>query len=167
MPSLSEEFTESAVNPLDLVEEIIGANEWPFERATENDLMAEVAGRWCDYRLHFGWVPEIGAMRFTCCYDMKVAERKREAVYGLLALVNERIWLGHFDLSGEGGLPSYRHAMLLRGARGASVEQLEDMVDIAVNECERFYHAFQFVLWGGKNAAEAIEAAVIETAGEA
>ena len=57
--------------------------------------------------------------------------------------------------------------MLLRGGRGASVEQLEDLVDIALNECERFYPAFQFVLWGGKSPTEAIDAAVIETAGEA
>ena len=167
MSTLSEEISESGSNPIDLIEEIIGANEWPFQRAGENDLMAEVAGRWCDYRLHFGSIPEIGAMQFSCAYDMKVTDRKREAVYPLLALVNERIWLGHFDLSGEGGLPCYRHAMLLRGARGASVEQLEDLVDIAFNECERFYPAFQFLLWGGKNAAEAIEAAVVETVGEA
>jgi hypothetical protein len=167
MSTLLEEFTESARNPLDLVEEIVGANQWPFERAGENDLMVEVAGRWCDYRLHFGWAPEIGGMCFSCCYDMKVSERKRDAIYGLLAQINERLWLGHFDLSGEGGLPSYRHSMLLRGARTVSVEQVEDMVDIAVNECERFYPAFQFVLWGGKSASEALEAAVIETAGEA
>jgi hypothetical protein len=98
---------------------------------------------------------------------MKVAERKRDAVYALLAMINERMWLGHFDLAGGEGLPAYRHAMLLRGGRGASVEQLEDLVDIALNECERFYPAFQFVLWGGKSPTEAIDAAVIETAGEA
>ena len=48
-----------------------------------------------------------------------------------------------------------------------SVEQLEDLVDISLNECERFYPAFQFVVWGGKKPAEAIEAAILETCGEA
>jgi hypothetical protein len=167
MSTLLEETQDSAPNPLDLVEEIIGANEWPFERAGANELIAEISGRWCEYRLHFGWLPEIGAMAFSCGFDMKVSERKREAIFALLALCNERLWIGHFDMSAQGGAPCYRHAMLLRGGRGASVEQLEDLVDIALTECERFYPAFQFVLWGGKAAGEAIEAAVIETAGEA
>ena len=37
----------------------------------------------------------------------------------------------------------------------------------AVTECERFYPAFQHVIWAGKTPSEAIEAAVFETAGEA
>ena len=57
--------------------------------------------------------------------------------------------------------------MLLRGAGSASVEQLEDLVDIAVTECERFYPAFQFVVWGGKSAEEAIAQAMIDPVGEA
>jgi hypothetical protein len=36
-----------------------------------------------------------------------------------------------------------------------------------MEECERFYPVFQFVLWGGKSPAEAISAALIDTAGEA
>ena len=50
-------------------------------------------------------------------------------------------------------MPVFRHAVLLRGAPGASAESLEDMVDIAITECERFFPAFQFVLWGGKSPA--------------
>lgn len=167
MSTLAGEALQRGPNPIDLVEEIIGANEWPFQRAGENELVAEISGRWCDYRLHFGWLPEVNAMEFSCGVDIKVPERQLNAIFALLAMVNERIWIGHFDLTGKGRLLCFRHAMLLRGARGASVEQLEDLVDIAVTECERFYPAFQFVLWGGKPADEALKAAVIETVGEA
>jgi hypothetical protein len=41
------------------------------------------------------------------------------------------------------------------------------MVDIAITECERFYPAFQFVLWGGKTPAEALTASMLECVGEA
>jgi hypothetical protein len=41
------------------------------------------------------------------------------------------------------------------------------LVESAIDECERFYPVFQFVLWGGKTPAEAIAAALIETQGEA
>jgi hypothetical protein len=64
-------------------------------------------------------------------------------------------------------MPVFRHSVLLRGAPSASAESLEDMVDIAIAECERFFPAFQFVLWGGKTPADAMQAAMLECAGEA
>ena len=47
------------------------------------------------------------------------------------------------------------------------VEQLEDLVDAAVGECERFYPALQMVVWGGRSVDEALSAALMETVGEA
>ena len=85
----------------------------------------------------------------------------------MLALANEKLWLGHFGLESDDGMPVYRHAILLRGAGGASAESLEDLVDIALTECERFFPAFQFVLWGGKSPAEALAAAMLDCVGEA
>ena len=49
----------------------------------------------------------------------------------------------------------------------ASVEQMEDLVEIALMECERYYPAFQFVIRGGKTASEAVTAAILDTMGEA
>jgi hypothetical protein len=57
--------------------------------------------------------------------------------------------------------------VLLRGSPSASAESLEDMVDIAITECERFFPAFQFVLWGGKAPAEALAASMLDCVGEA
>ena len=77
------------------------------------------------------------------------------------------MWLGHFEIGSEDGVPLFRHTVLLRGQGGASVEQVEDLVDIAVAECERFFPAFQFLLWGGKTPAEAVAASMLDTVGEA
>ena len=55
----------------------------------------------------------------------------------------------------------------MRGLSGVNSEQIEDLVDIAVSECERFYPAFQLVVWGGKPAEEAMAAAMIDPIGEA
>ncbi len=92
---------------------------------------------------------------------------RRGALYELLALANEKLWIGHFGMDSDDGMPLFRHSVLLRGAPGASAESLEDMVDIAITECERFFPAFQFVLWGGKPPAEALQAAMLECVGEA
>ena len=61
----------------------------------------------------------------------------------------------------------FRHTMLTRGWNNVTAEQLEDLVEIAVNECERFYPSFQYVLWAGYNAQQAIEATMLDPIGEA
>ena len=79
-------------------------------------------------------------MHFTCTFGLKVPEKRRSLLYELLATANDRLWIGHFGLPESGdGMPVFRHAVLLRGAPGASAESLEDMVDIAITECERFF----------------------------
>ncbi|HET8729331.1 MAG TPA: YbjN domain-containing protein [Alphaproteobacteria bacterium] len=167
MTVVSVESTSFTQNPLDLMEEIVAANDWVFERASHDEMLVEVAGRWCNYRLFFFWQDEISAMQFSCQFDMKIPAAKKTAVCELLATVNERMWLGHFDVDGDEQTPMFRHTTLLRGNHGASVEMLEDLVDITLTECERFYPAFQFVVWGGKTAEEAVAAAILDTVAEA
>ncbi len=157
----------AADNPIDLVEQIVSANEWVFERAGDDELAVEIAGRWCDYRLFFAWRQDASALHFSCAFDMRVPKAKRLPVHSLLAMVNEKLWLGHFDLWSEDGLPIFRHAMLLRGTPGATTEQIEDLVNVALSESERFYPAFQFVIWGGKPPEEAVAAALIDPVVEA
>ena len=49
----------------------------------------------------------------------------------------------------------------------ALFEQVEDMIEVALTECERFFPAFQYVIWGGKDPTEAVAAACIDPVGEA
>jgi hypothetical protein len=101
--------------------------------------------------------------------DIRVASDKRAAVYETIGLINEQLWLGHFELWASSGLVLFRHAALLEGEEGAvlTLQQAETLVEAAIEECERFYPVFQFVLWAGKTPQEAIAAALIETQGEA
>jgi hypothetical protein len=167
MPAVHSTVAERSTNPLDVMEQIVVANDWVFDRRNDCEMAAEAPGKWCDYGLYFSWSHEISAMHFTCAVDLKVPEKRRVALYELLALANERLWIGHFGMDSDDGMPVFRHAVLLRGTSGASAESLEDMVDIAITECERFFPAFQFVLWGGKSPSDAMQAAMLECAGEA
>ena len=67
-------------------------------------------------RAVFLLVAEISAMHFTCAFDLKVPEKRRGALYELLALANERLWIGHFGMDSDDGMPVFRHSVLLRGA---------------------------------------------------
>ena len=167
---MSVTFVDAAsrqAHPLDLLEEIVGANDWAFDRASHDELAVEIAGRWCDYRLYFLWQEDIGALHFSCLLENRVPVKKRREVSLLMALLNEKMWLGHFDLSSDDGTPMFRHTLLLRGAGQVSVEQMEDLVEIALHESERFFPAFQFVIWGGKSAEDAVNCSLLDVAGEA
>ena len=167
MSTLNSFHAETNANPLDVVEQVIVANDWAFDRRNDSEMAAEAPGKWCNYGLYFSWSREISAIHFTCAFDLKVPAGQRAALYELLALANEKLWIGHFGMDEDDGMPLFRHSVLLRGAAVASAESLEDMVDIAITECERFYPAFQFVLWGGKSPADALAASMLECVGEA
>ncbi len=155
------------INPLDLLEELGAANDWTLDRHSESELLIEMSGHWCSYNMYSVWQAEVSSMFFSCHFDMKVPDGRRSEVCELLAQANERLWLGHFDLMSEEGALMYRHTIPLRGLQGASLEQLEDLVDAALMECDRIYSALQLVVWGGSPVSEALDAALMETVGEA
>ena len=167
MTTLNASYETALRHPIDTVEQLAEINEWPFERRSHEEMAVQVPGSWCDYSLYFAWNNEMEAMHFTCAFDMRVTEEKYEQVHELLAKINEKLWLGHFGIWADEGQPMFRTTLPMRGHPGVTVEQAEDLVETAIIECERFYPAFQHVIWGGKTALEAVGAAMIDTVGEA
>ena len=154
-------------NPIDILEELVISNDWPFTRSNDIELAVEVSGRWCCYQLCFLWDEASQSVHFSSFIDVRVPQGQRARVHELIGAVNERLWIGHFELGAEEGAPIFRHTLPLRGTFGASAEQLEDLMDTATIECERFYPALQLVVWGGRSPADAIATAVMDTLGEA
>lgn len=167
MQRLAERHADSPINPLDTLEELVSANDWNFDRHSECELMVRISGRWCDYHMYVVLDRDMNAMFVSCQLDQRVPETKRNSVYELLANINEELWLGHFDFVRTDATTMYRHAIPMRGARELSAEQLEDLMDVAVLECERFYPALQLVVWGGRSVSEAVTVARMDTRGEA
>jgi len=154
-------------NPLEIVERLATTNDWSFERAGEDEITILVRGKWADYQVSFTWMDEIEALHLACAFELKINERCRGELQQLAALVNEQLWIGHFDVWMQDGLVMYRHALVLAGGVEASGRQCEALLSTALDACERHYPAFQFVVWAGKPAREALEAAMFETAGQA
>ncbi len=165
--SLIEIARGSHNNPLDVVERMAAGNNWPFERAGENEIGLVVTGRWTNYQVSFTWMSDIEALHLGCAFDMKVPEARLAEVQRLIALINEQLWIGHFDVWTQNGLIMFRHALVLAGGVAASGRQCEAVLGTALDSCERNFPAFQFVIWAGKSPREAMDSAMFETAGEA
>jgi len=158
---------ERRTNPVDVVEHLAAVKEWSFDRACDDEIAISVTGRWTDYHLSLTWMDELEALHLACAFDCRVPERRRPEVLQLIAHVNEQLWLGHFDMWTRDGVIMFRHGLILAGGVEATGRQCEALVEAALDACERYYPSFQFVVWAGKSAREAMDAALFETAGEA
>jgi hypothetical protein len=158
---------DSRSNPIAVVEEIAAFNDWAFERSGIDEVTILSKGTWTDYELSFTWMAEIEALHLACAFDMKIPEARRAEVQRLIAAINEQLWVGHFDLWTSTGLIMYRQALVLPNGIIASEAQCEVMFGGALHACERYFPAFQFVVWAGKSTADAMSAALFDTAGEA
>ncbi len=153
--SLIEIARDQRNNPLDVVERMAAGNNWPFERAGEDEIALVVTGRWTNYQVSFTWMGDIEALHLACAFDMKVPEPRLSDVQQLIACINEQLWIGHFDVWMQNGMVMFRHALILAGGVAASGRQCEAVLGTALDTCERYFPAFQFVIWAGKSAREA------------
>ncbi|MET0688901.1 MAG: YbjN domain-containing protein, partial [Methyloceanibacter sp.] len=103
-------------NPVDMVEHIATVHDWTFERSAPDELTLSVAGAWCDYHISLTWRDDLEALHLACAFECKIGQGRLAEIYRLMALINEQLWLGHFDLWKEDGMLLYRHGLLLAGA---------------------------------------------------
>ena len=154
-------------HPVDVIEQIAALNDWTFERAGDDEITISVAGGWADYHVSFSWMEDREAIHLACAFDLKVPEARKLEVMRLITSVNEQLWIGHFDLWSSEGVVMFRQALLLSGGAEPNAHQVERLLITAIEACERYFQAFQFVVWAGKDAAEALEGVLFETVGEA
>jgi len=138
-----DEIFEDVSNPLDSVEEILYANEWVFDRMNEDELNVQITGKMGEYKLFFQWQEQYSAMQFTCVFDLDIKRDAMDLAAKTMTSINSGLWLGHFDFREGTEIPCFRHTTLFRGMTQTSgAEHIEDLVDIALAECERYYPVF-------------------------
>ena len=154
-------------NPLDLLEQVADIKNWAFDRSHEQELNLAVVGEWRDYQISLNWRDDFCGLHMATALDIRVPSAKRNVMRDLLSLINEQLWSGHFDMWSDDGTILFRDTLLLCGGAAATPEQCEALLRLAVEACDRYYPAFNFVLWAGRNPQEAMAAALFETHGTA
>ena len=167
MTQLHIDDGDRSEHPLDVVERLAALRDWIFDRAETDEMSVSVSGRWSDYHVAFTWIEEVESVHVACAFDLKVPERRRQEVIQLVSLVNERMWVGHFDLWRTENVVMFRHSLVLAGGAEPTHGQCETLLNAAIEACERYFQAFQFVIWAGKSAREALDSVLFETEGSA
>ena len=167
MDAVRPEEVDVPYDPLDVVEHVLVAENLPFDRTDEGDLAFALAGDWKDYELWFAWRPEGDCLQICCSLDLKATKARRPALHELVALINQRMWLGHFEIWTEDGEIVFRHALSLPDGERPTLAQAASMIDAAVEAADRFHPAFDFMIRGAKSPVEALDACMFETVGSA
>jgi hypothetical protein len=167
MPRETDYSAEDDAAPVEMLAALFEARGWNCEVISDEELTGEVQGSWANYQLRAIWRSADNVLQFLCLPDIRVTQDKRQPAYELLSLVNEQVWLGHFDIWSNGDVLLYRHGVLLGDDGVLSLAQAQSLVEVAIDECDRFYPAFQFVLWGDKSPRAALDSAMVDAVGEA
>ncbi|MCI0599746.1 MAG: YbjN domain-containing protein [Beijerinckiaceae bacterium] len=154
-------------HPVDIIERIAALNRWSFDRNRQDEISILVAGGWTHYSVAFTWLAEVEAVHVACAFDLKISDSRRVELAALVSLINEEVWIGHFDLWPNDGVVMFRHAILLAGGAELNSQQCQSALASVVRACERYYQAFQFVAWAGKTGQEALATFMLETQGHA
>ena len=148
MRSVEEEIERDDDSaPVEMLAALFEARDWPYEYAGEDEISAEIKGSWATYQLQAIWRPEDRVLQLLCLPEIRVPEIKRTPMFEALSLINEQLWLGHFDMWSNGGVVLYRHGLMLGEEGLLGPGQAQSVVELAVEECDRFYPVFQFFLY--------------------
>ncbi len=154
-------------NPIDRVEQIAEKQHWSIDRTSDDEVIMNVTGGWCDLNLSLTWRADLEALTVACTYDLRVTERRRDEVTKLITKINAQLVHGHFDFWPDAGFIMFRHSLLLTGGAEMNDAQCEAMISKGIESCQQYYPAVQFVIWAGHTAEQAMSSALLETHGEA
>lgn len=161
------EHENRAINPLDSVEDVLVNHNWIYERATAEELVVDVAGENCGYRLVFIWQDSLKSLQIYCQYDMNIDKTNTDLAYRAISEMNKNLWLGHFEIGQESLSPCYRYTFLCPDfvpERESAV--ISHMVDVSLTQCEQYAFVFDMLALA-KNLDEGqLSLAMMDTVGE-
>lgn len=167
MASIEHYLTTEDLHPIDIVESLAEHNAWDFDRVSDEQIAMAIEGVWRTYSLSLAWSAFDETLRVICTFEMEPPAEKRPGLYEAIDLANDKCWTGAFTLWRDQNLMVYRYGLNLAGGAHASATQIDAMVQAAVTACERFYPAFQLVVWGGRDPEDAMSVALTEAYGRA
>ncbi|WP_116130773.1 YbjN domain-containing protein [Tropicimonas sp. IMCC34043] len=165
--SLSEDFLSEDLHPIDIVETLAENNEWDFDRVGEDQIAMAVEGQWRTYSITLAWSAYDETLRMICTFEMEPPEAKLPALYEALNRVNDACWAGAFTYWRDQQLMTYRYGLVLAGGQMASPDQIDRLIGTAVMAAERYYPAFQLVIWSDQTPEQALQIAIAEAYGRA
>lgn len=137
---------EDLYNPIDTIENIFARDNVSFDRRKENELVAEVLGKWDNMLIFFAYEEHLRCLHMSCLLNIETAAVDRSKMFELLALLNENLWLGHFSYWSEQKMPIFKHSVILQDTEELFTSKISKIIELSIMECERVYPIFNAVM---------------------
>ena len=167
MTAFYTETFEAADTALDVIEQCLTSSDWSSERGEGSTLHCAAPTRWGECGGMFAWRDNPNAVHFTLSAELRAPGVRQLEIVRLLSLVNERLWLCHFEYWSHEGVVMFRHTLPMLDRPGPEPGEIVALITAATEAVDRFLPAFNFVVWAGKSAEDAVEASLFDTCGEA
>ena len=165
--ALSEQYFSEDLHPIDIVEHLAEHHDWDFDRIGDDQIAMAVEGQWRTYSITLAWSAYDETLRMVCTFEMEPPEERLPALWEGLNAVNDQCWAGAFSYWDEPKLMVFKYGLLLAGGQMACAEQINTMISTAVLASERYYPAFQLMVYTDRSASDALQVAIAEAYGHA
>jgi hypothetical protein len=98
---------------------------------------------------------------------MRAPQGRRADAARLAGLINENLWLGHFDVWSDDGSIIFRHSLPMNGREEVTAGEVQALLSAAHDAAHRYRSAFHYLLKTDVTPEEAATAALFEIAGQA
>ena len=137
---------QNLYNPLDTIENIFQKDDISFDRRSDNELVAEVLGKWDNMLVFFAFEEHMRCLHISCLLNIENSNVDRSKIFELLAMLNESLWLGHFSYWNEHKMPIFKHSIILQDEEELFYDKISKIIELSIMECERVYPIFNAVM---------------------
>ena len=137
---------QNLYNPLDTIENIFQKDDISFDRRSDNELVAEVLGKWDNMLVFFAFEEHMRCLHISCLLNIENSNVDRSKMFELLAMLNESLWLGHFSYWNEHKMPIFKHSIILQDEEELLYDKISKIIELSIMECERVYPIFNAVM---------------------
>ena len=81
MSQIKVQNIQKTEDPLDMIEEVVLANGWEYDRDDNKNIHVQVGGNWCDYQLSYGLNEKGNIIYISCALDIKVSDKSSNEIY--------------------------------------------------------------------------------------
>ena len=152
---------------LETVMELAQQQRWDCERLDEEELEMLISINGAELQVRVSDLTDFDALHFAfVAPQLRVPKRRHYQMRRMLGYINERLWVGHFDLNPEGNQIMFRQAILLAGQEAVK-ESCEAVIAFGRTTYERYLTSFVLVAGGICDVEAALKSATFDTDGNA
>ena len=154
-------------NPIDFIEEYLLNDEIEKFRSSRDEISINSKGVWKNYDIQFKWNSEKKIIEVNSYFDMSKKNRISKSIYSLISNVNNKASVGFFNYCSKLNTIFFSYKVSMKGQTIFSIEQIQNLIDIVTNECDRFFPVFFVYFYKKQDPIQAIDIALVDTYGEA